>query len=231
MGLLDRDYMRERAEERVRQRDAPPGSRIMLVVLAVTAVLVAGQFYRSHLRHEPVRIGPLQVTMDTGIQTDGMEGTHSATAATVTEEPPIAPPAGLTMQEPVPPTRPFPESGAVQWASPPVTGEPLAILRISDGSDLRGNKVIRLRDAFGDMLLQVYVRDQEGAVIQVPPGRYQISVMIGSSWYGPHRQFGPGATYFRGRAMVVGSAGSDYLLLPTGVPGVTGMAGISPSAF
>jgi len=237
MGLLDREYMRERAQERAREKNTPPGNRTMIMVLAGCTIIAAGQYYRSNSGHEPVRIGPLQMTTENGIRTDGSHASSPEAAVTPNDDSPIVPPDGLIMQETVPQAVPepqaqaFPESGAVQWAKPPVAGEPLAMLRISDGSDLRGNKVVRLRDAFGDMLLQVYVRDQEGAIIQVPPGRYQINVMIGTSWYGLQEQFGQSAMYFRGRTMIVGSGGSDYLLMPIGTPGVSGMTNIPPSSF
>ena len=223
MGLADRDYMRERNESRgavySTRRPRSELRRQILKGLAaggcLAVALVARDRIAHHDRPQPIVQSPPTATAQPALT------------------PPAAPPPQL-IAIPVgtdPPVQPFPASGTTQWYRPTSPDQQTGILRIMDTSDMRGNKVVRIRDAFGTPVAQTYIQDQEGAQLVLPLGSYQLTFAIGSDWHGPEAQFGADARYLRaGEGVEVVAGEANYRLLPAGQDGRT-MASIDGAGF
>lgn len=108
----------------------------------------------------------------------------------------------------------FPVSGTTQWYRETRPHQLTGILRIMDTSDAPGNKVVRIRDAFGTPVAQTYIRNQEGVQLLLPLGRYEMTIALGDIWYGPEKQFGDKAHYFQTIGADVVDGEANYRILP-----------------
>jgi len=217
MGIADRDYMRERAESRGAvfrpgTRHANPRRQDVLRYALIAAFAIGAKPAYDYLtRHQapaPMRQAPAQ------------------------SQPALTPPAAIPAAAPAADAQvqDFPASGTTQWYRATSPQQATGVLRVMDTSDLRGNKVVRIRDAFGTPVLQTYIRDEEGAQLVLPQGHYEMTIATGGAWYGPEQQFGSGATYFRSQGVDVIAGEANYRIMPANQGGQP-LAPIGPDAF
>ena len=205
MGIADRDYMHERARAESRGAVFRPGTRhanprrqkLLKAALVAVVIVGAGPLYH-HLSTRPSTAPPPM---------RAAEPVAGQPALTPPVDTPIALDAPAAAQE-------FPASGTTQWYRPTSPQQQAGILRIMDTSDLRGNKVVRIRDAFGTPVAQTYIRFEEGAQLLLPLGRYEMTVATGDTWYGPQQQFGAAAIYYSTQGVDVIAGEVNYRILP-----------------
>lgn len=209
MGLADRDYMRERVRDRggvfrPGTRHANPRRQRLQSVILVGIAIAAVPAYRYLNDRSPP---PMRQASTPSLQTPA--------------QPELTDPGALhtIMNAPMAPAQEFPASGTTQWYRENDQRQQTGLLRIMDTSDLPGNKVVRIRDAFGTPVAQTYIRDQEGAQLLLPLGRYEMTIAFGNTWYGPERQFGGDARYFQTSGADVIAGEMNYRILPSGQGG------------
>lgn len=214
MGLEDRDYMRERVKSRggVFQpgtKHANPRRQTFLKAgiagLLIGSIIAGVAIYKNSNKTEQISLKITESPID------------AQNAQIPTDEQPTIMAPTMPTEQP----QPFPESGSVQWFNPPAANQQLGLLRIMDTSAATGSKIVRIRDYNGIPIAQVYIRNEEGAQIQLPPGHYQLNIAIGETWYGTALGFGPQAAYLhsnQGAEVVIGT--SDVRLLRPLDPGI-----------
>jgi hypothetical protein len=88
---------------------------------------------------------------------------------------------------------PFPDSGAVHWYTVP-TDPGRSQLTVTAPSGSRLQYAVRLNDwDSGKPVLLVPVRAGDTARVDVPLGRYRVTIIRGRNWRGPGRYFGTDA--------------------------------------
>lgn len=210
MGIADRDYMRERVRDRggvfgLGTRPANPRRLRLPSVVGVVVAIAAVPTYR--LIDGVVSARPML-----------QASTRSSQAPA---QPALTAPGAMhtIIDVPTAPVQEFPDSGTTQWYRENDPRQQTGLLRIMDTSDLPGNKVVRIRDAFGTPVVQTYIRDHEGAQLLLPLGRYEMTIAFGDAWYGPEKQFGGAARYFQTSGSEVIAGEMNYRILPSGQGG------------
>lgn len=85
---------------------------------------------------------------------------------------------------------PFPPTGAVQWYGQ-TSGRDTAPLAVAAPPGRNRNYVVRLDDwASNSPVALIPVRGGETASLQVPLGRYRVTMANGTTWQGSARMFG-----------------------------------------
>lgn len=218
MGIQDRDYMKRKFERPLNEPKEFPYAP-------------EKQEIKSQAYAPLIWSGLIGVAISAAYFYSWNSSSRSSSPANFQpQQPQLVQPAQVGQNNPLYPTQEFPPSGTTQWYKPIDPRQQSGILRIMDTSDLPGNKLVRIRDAFGSPVVQVYIRNQEGAELFLPLGIYAMNIASGTEWHGVDEQFGRKVHFYQASNIPVIAGEVNYRILP-GTEEGDALQPIKPDSF